>query len=234
MNIVICDDNKIELEIVSREVEKVLSNMTLSYKVYKINKVSSLFTFMQEMKIDILIIDIELSKYNGMDIVENYVKRDETLVIFVTNYENFVYTAVMCQPFGFVRKSHISDLGIFIKKAVDKISDNNYIIKLSGHESVILKLKNIIFFDANKNYVNIHMTTGEIYSTRNVLKKIAEELNDKGFFRIHSGYLINLKYVHIIGKNSVTMKYNDYQIEIPISRIKREKFLEVYFNKENF
>ena len=54
-----------------------------------------------------------------------------------------------------------------------------------------------------------------------------EELLKPGFFRIHKGYLINMKYVRKYSRTEVFMENGD---RLPISKYKYQNFVKAYEN----
>lgn len=54
------------------------------------------------------------------------------------------------------------------------------------------------------------------------MKEIEERLKDKGFIRIHSGFIINIKYIEIVGANSI-MILNSEQ-KLPLSEKYKDGF----------
>lgn len=231
MNIVICDDNTLELDLVTKEVKSVLENISDKCDVYTVFTRVDFLNLIETIPIDILIIDVKLKTYNGLDMVNEFIDTKKTLVIYVTNHDNFIYTAIKYQPFGFVRKNHISDLKVFIEKAIEKKSNDDYYIQPSNQECIKITLKDIVYFDTFKNYVVIHTVDDLEYSMRKTLKTIETELENKNFKRIHSSYLVNMDYVYVVGKDYALMKYGDKEIKLPVSRKNKSEFLESFFSQ---
>ena len=86
-------------------------------------------------------------------------------------------------------------------------------IKSDGEE-LRVNVSDIVYFEAQNQYVMIHTLTEE-HLVRANIGDFEEQLRNDGFFRIHRGYLIALLKVNKIVKNDVTMEGD---IVLPISR----------------
>jgi two-component system LytT family response regulator len=98
-------------------------------------------------------------------------------------------------------------------------------LAVSTHEGVyLIGMNDIIYCEAENSYCIIHLKDKKIIASK-TLKDISEVLDDKQFIRIHHSYVINKNYIakYFRGEGgTVTMSNN---IELPISRAKREAFL---------
>lgn len=89
-------------------------------------------------------------------------------------------------------------------------------IKSNGDYNFI-KSSEIVYLKADNNTTDFYLASGKIISAYKTLKYF-EKLLPFYFFRIHHGYVINLKYVSRInlGKNSCYLQNNE--IVLPFSR----------------
>lgn len=70
------------------------------------------------------------------------------------------------------------------------------LVKKLGKEFII-KITDVEWLESSGNYVNLHID-GRIYPTRATLTQLSEQIEDKGFCRIHRSHAINLNYVESI------------------------------------
>ena len=91
-------------------------------------------------------------------------------------------------------------------------------------------LKDILYLKANRNYTYIYFIDGGSELASKSLKEFGDMIADKGFFRAHQSYLINMNHVvrFTKGKNSTVKLLNDTEIEL--DRCKKSEFLELFGN----
>lgn len=59
-------------------------------------------------------------------------------------------------------------------------------------EAIRVNCEDIVFFESYGHYVSVHMKDKNTYTFRATLHDIDNRLKDKGFVRVHRGFLINL------------------------------------------
>jgi two-component system, LytTR family, response regulator LytT len=84
-----------------------------------------------------------------------------------------------------------------------------------------VKIKDILFFKAEGNYLAIHVNDDNKYIIRLPVKEFLELLADYNFFQVHKSYVINLEYVDAVAPNLVSIREH----KIPLSRNKKDEFM---------
>ncbi|MFK7776036.1 MAG: LytTR family DNA-binding domain-containing protein [Saprospiraceae bacterium] len=90
----------------------------------------------------------------------------------------------------------------------------------NGKDEITFPLEDLLFFEANQNYVNIHLKT-EVKKIRLKLKMVEKELtNISAISRTHRAFLVNILQVEEILSDArlVKIKLKDSDILIPVSR----------------
>ena len=115
MKILVCDDNKVICNDISKYIES-----NFDYNVSVANDKNSIYHYLNEDKLDLLIIDIVLGKINGIDIAKEFTKQFPNLnVIFITGYGDTYYKDIYkdINPCGFLEKPiQCNILNFFIKQ----------------------------------------------------------------------------------------------------------------------
>ncbi len=83
-----------------------------------------------------------------------------------------------------------------------------------GYE--LLKFENILYCEADSNYVNIHTMNGRKITFSKTLKWVQERLN-QFFFRTHQSYLINMLHVEFYNVPESYLKIVG-GVQVPVSR----------------
>ena len=197
--------------------------------------------------IDLLFLDIEMDGETGFDLLERFEEIDFT-IIFITAHDEYALKAFKFSAIDYLLKPvDIDDL----KGAVDKVESRKHITsnkaqldylmdqlktnqpppKLIVHTSeslVFVDFVDIMRCESDEGYTTVHLVNAKpILSSKNI-KYFEDLLETRSFFRIHRSHLINLRMVKEYIKNDggyVVMKDNAI---LPVSRRKRQEFLDTY------
>lgn len=215
--IVICDDEKVIVNQLQNYVENVFAEHKKDCEILAFTQPMELLPLLERTKIDILLLDIDMQGINGMDIAAELRKQiHQPLLIFVTCQESFVYESFQYQPFDFIRKScYEKDLKNTLLRAIRQLENQKkeYLIEQEDMK-IRLQLSEVLYFEACANYMKI-VTKEDSYQQRKTMSQLQEELTPYGFIRIHKGYLVNQKAIHIMKSDKVIL---DDGTELPMGR----------------
>ncbi len=84
-----------------------------------------------------------------------------------------------------------------------------------------LSIEEIIFFESESNYTNVHGNRPKPVLLANTLKYFEDILLPQGFLRIHRSYLVNIQHIrHDKLKKSRIMLSNGMELKVARRRIK--------------
>ena len=194
---------------------------------------------------EIVFLDIEMPKYNGLEIV-NFFGKDEIQfnIIFTTAYNQYAIQAFKTSALDYLLKPidpeelketieryKQKQLTTFHKLQVAKLrlSHTEKIAIPDGNNLIMIEVNEILYLKADSNYTDIHLTNGKKYTTSRILKNFEETLSSYSqFFRCHKSYIVNILHTLKFSKangGTVVLK-ND--VEIPISIEKTDTFLKAF------
>lgn len=187
MNILVCDYDKV----ICDNIAKYITN-NFSYNISVANDEKSIYHYLNEDKLDLLIIDIVLGKVNGIDIAKEFTKQFPNLnIIFITGYGDTYYKDIYkdINPCEFLEKPiQYNILNFFIKQIEDNFNVRNSKLKINyNYNSYIIPYQDIIYIQSDKRLSVIH-TTAEKFKTYKKLSDMLEELPDT-FIRCHQSYI---------------------------------------------
>ena len=144
--------------------------------------------------------DIKISVHgmDGMKTAQLFRKKvSDKILIFVSSSREYVFEAYDVEAFQYLLKP-VEDrkLKSVLQKAVLKTErrSQEFIIVSSQRQKKKLFLDDIYYFEIKGRIVDAHGPEG-IFTYYEQMGELENKLQDKGFFRCHKSYLVNLKYV---------------------------------------
>lgn len=232
MNIAVVDDCKRFVD----EFCTIIKNYCEKNNIkYKIDAFYDGYSILENYgKYDLIFLDIEMPLIDGIEIAEktNELKRKDNsetpYIVFVTNMDNLVFTALKQFPYTFIRKRHFDE---DIEKCIVDINKKlnvrvaKYPVKI-GRSKMFLNPEKILYIEKDKNYV-LFNTADRQYRERGTIEDKLKDLAYYGFIRTHVGYLVNLKYVSEVSASEIILNNKS---KIPISKSYRQSVKEKYFD----
>lgn len=236
VKIAICDDDFF----VHEKIAEFVKSLTIKYG--KINCESfrdglEICKFYEKSRLenyfDIIFMDIKMRSINGIkaaDFIRKFDKR--VLIIFVTNFRQFVMDATYTHLFRFLEKPLKRD------EFFEAFEDAYKTLKLRGkvftyinnYRLTRILAEDIVYFKMHKRQVKICTIQGESEPLWLQLREIHEELKDYGFVRPHQSHLVNLKHVRNIIKNEILL--TDGKTLLPISQREAKSVKQAYLEYE--
>ncbi|MGE7623760.1 LytR/AlgR family response regulator transcription factor [Viridibacillus sp. NPDC096237] len=184
-----------------------------------------------QLQPDVVLLDVEMPSMNGMEVAKSLrALKKVPLIIFSTAYPQFAAEAFRYEAVDYLLKPYDEEE---MKQAVERVKNKlqfqpvgeqkknsgKLAVEVEG-EIVYLNLEIIYYFSREDKITKIMTQLGE-YETKAALKDLEFRLHSYSFFRIHKGFLVNLKYI-----KGLSPWFNGaYQLEIegqesllPVSR----------------
>ncbi|MDY0074925.1 MAG: LytTR family DNA-binding domain-containing protein [Acholeplasmataceae bacterium] len=178
-----------------------------------------------EAKYDIIFLDIEMKRLDGMTTAQKIRSFDsDVIIIFITNMAQYAISGYSVGALSFLLKP----LPYFafsqeLTKSIERLSNRKHKAILLSTENGVIKINShdIMYIESFGHDLIIH-TTGETYTKRGTIKRVEEELAGVQFYRCNNGYLVNLAYVQGVKDDEVII--GSYRLKI--SRPRKKKFME--------
>ena len=174
---------------------------------------------------DIIFLDIEMARLNGVDAAEVIRKYDkDVIIIFVTHMVQHALKGYAVNALSYLLKP-VTKFALFheLNRAVEKLSKrvDSYFFVTTENAMVRLNTNDIIFFESVGHKVLIKTATEE-YLVSGTIKGMVEKMSKYSFFRCNNGYLVNLAAVTgIMDGCAIVAGY-----KLPISRPRKKDFVD--------
>lgn len=226
MRIAVCDDEEKFLF----ELKNILDSLCFEadLRVDTFIDGISLETLFAKDPYDVVFLDIEMGKENGIDVARRIREMNEkTYIIFLTSHIEYAIEGYEVNALRYMTKPAEKDKVIEIMRYIFKKQKESRTISIKYEgENVLLPVTDILYLESMDKYVKIHMEK-KYYIVRSNLNEFEERLKDDNFVRIHRCFVINPGKVVKFSKNGVTLSNNE---EIPIARGKEAGLREALFS----
>ena len=214
MKVAICDDSEQDIADLKEKLLKIIEGQIENCEIHVYTDVTKFLKEIHTISFDGIFLDIDL--------------------VFVSSCESMVFEAIKTTPLRFIRKARLEEE---LEEAVTALlnryhSLKNYYDFCVNGNTVRLKLSEIYYFESAKHYVKIK-TLQEDYMVRAKMADLEQIFNEKGFVRVQSGYIVNLRHVDRVRYKDVLMN-NGECISISRDRLEDLKLKHLEFiRREN-
>lgn len=194
----------------------------------------------QELKPDLLFLDIQMPGKTGFDMLEEL--DSVPTVIFVTAYDEYALKAFEYNALDYLLKPiEPKRLEETVNKLIEKkrkkaigeldknfLSEGDQVFVKDGEKCWFVKLETVRLFESEGNYVRIYFGDNKPLILR-TLNYLDERLDDKVFFRANRKHIVNLKWIASIEpwlNGGLLVKLKDGQ-KIEVSRRQAIKFKDM-------
>ena len=197
-------------------------------------------------KPDLIILDTKLTDGNGFELLKHF-ESCFFKIIFISTHIEYALKAIKFNAVDFLLKPPDPDELIqALNKAYDLISHEEKlqsnilaenIRNLNKKEKIILKTfdhihivnqDEIIRVEADRNYSTFYIVDGRKIVVSRSIKDFEDQLNEKGFYRIHKSHIINIGMVKYFDKAEGGYVVMNDGVSIPVASRKRELLLELF------
>lgn len=222
MRIVICDDDAKfanELRVLA---EKGLASFDIHPEFSVYNCGESVISDIPQC--DAIFLDIDMPDINGFEIAQKINETGDTFIIFVTSYDELVYSSIKFHPFRFIRKSRLDNelpevLNALASAAVKRAAGRRFKLHTKTTD-VFLNVGEIKYMETFGHWIRVYVSDAECIECYGSLLDMEKQLSELDFVRIHKSYLVNCRYVYSIERGRVILTD---KTELPLSRYKSDQ-----------
>ena len=224
LSIAVCDDEVIECSNMARKIKDILEEMKIPCIIRQFRSGGELLQALESF--DIVFLDIIMQDLDGMKTAQIFrEKGSDKILIFVSSSREYVFEAYDVEAFQYLMKPvDERKLKSVLQKAVFKTENHSqeFIIVSRERQKKKVFLDDIYYFEIKGRIVYVHGAEG-IFTYYEQIGELENKLRDKGFFRCHKSYLINLKHVDGYNRQEVILENGE---KIVIAKRRYDKFVQ--------
>lgn len=234
IKIALCDNDAKLLSVIAGATESILNDHGLRADIQRFQSGEALLKAMDGTRFEMILLDIDMPGMDGITVGKKIRERKEnTQIVYVSEWEGRVFEALMIQPLGFVRKSNfLTDLAavveLYVNSSVKNL--NNEHLELTTRDSLLtVDTKHVRYFEGSRNYQLLYLEDNpKPIEIKMTMSKLEEVTASRGFIRIHKGYLVNYRFIQRIFYEKLVLRDGT---ELPVGRSKvgeiKAKFLSL-------
>lgn len=223
ITIAVCDDESTIVELVTSYIGSLENNHKI--EIIKALSGEKLLKKVENKRIDVAFLDIEMKAMNGINLAREIKKKyEDCIIVFITGFKDHALEAFDVNAFQYILKP-ISEnkfkkcLNDIVLRLEEKIAfkEKNSTFIIHNKKSVVkLKYKDIFYFEKLLNKIKVCTSEGD-YEYYGTLKELKKELDmDKSFLQCHQGYIVNMSKIYTLKDEQIYMR--DIKGYVPVSR----------------
>ncbi|MDY5180460.1 LytR/AlgR family response regulator transcription factor [Butyribacter sp.] len=229
IRIAICDDEVTICSQLEKTIIDILEEKNIEVDLQTFVSGEDLCKEFQKKDYDLVFLDIELPKINGIGIgkyIRENLKNEIIQIAYISAKSEYAMELFAYRPINFLVKPLSRKK---IEEVIDKYlvvtEQNNYAFSYKKNKQYYnIPMSEIIYLESRYRKVKIHMRDkeDEFYGS---LEKIYQNLKRKNFLFIHKSIIVNYNFVKKMSYDEVIL-FND--IVLPISQSRRSAIRKMY------
>lgn len=168
--------------------------------------------------LQLVLINLGLGRIAGTLAKELY-QKSRCYVMYYAQEKLDLEPYLMARPIAF--HADLADHALFISKVLALctmiLQDKNLFIRNAKSSTILVRYRNIRYFESNYKNVTLYTSQGRSYTFRGRLDEISRQVPASVFLRVHQSYLVNLSYVERVDKSRKSLLLNSGE-ELQISK----------------
>jgi DNA-binding LytR/AlgR family response regulator len=189
---------------------------------------------LQKEKIDLIFLDIQMPRLSGLQFIQTL--RQPPMIIMITAYEDYALEGYNLNVVDYLLKP--VSLERFLKacnkakelfdlrndRTAPQKEEPDHLFVNVEYKLVKIQFTEILFIEALKDYIKIHLTPpAKPVLTKMSLKTMEEKLPVSKFARIHKSYIVSADKITIIKRDLI----NVGDLELPVSDFYKENLMRI-------
>lgn len=204
--IAICDDNPSDIAFVQELLQSWADMRSLPINCECFSSAESfLFRYEETPGFDLLLLDIEMGKMDGMELARRIRQKNELVqIVFITGYSDYISEGYEVEALHYLMKPLRQEkFFMVLDRAWEKLQKNAQYLNLEYSEGFVrLPFYEIRYLDVHQNYVTLHAR--QDYTVKRPLREFEAKLDNR-FFRAGRSLMLNLECIRRVTRQEVVL-----------------------------
>ncbi len=226
IRIAIVEDNSKDRALTREYLDYVFKQEDIAYTADEFEKAET-FLLKANPVYDIVLFDIDMPGMSGLEAAKKFREIDRhAIIMFITNMAQYAIRGYEVEALDFIVKPvNKYDFAMKMRRAISRTAkrlDDVVEIKV-GRDIRTVGISSVRYLEVSGHYCVWH-TVGGDYMEYDTLINAEKKINRSFFARCNRCYLVNMKYIDEIKRDSVVVDGD----ELSISRPQKKEFLAAY------
>jgi len=235
-HIAICEVDKTQQKNLIHMLKKWEESSSHMLQIHTYNDCESfLFEWEEQMKFDILLLDIDLGqgKMTGIELARRIRKKDSKLtIIFITGLLEYISEGYDVQALHYLIKP-IEEKKLFelLDRAATQVKSKEEYLLLENEAGVqLIPYSQLVYVEAFSHTIALYQKKNNQLICeyfRMSMTELEQKLPVAEFYRCHRSYLVHLNHIQKLKKGELVL---DCGTKVPVSRSKEKHLYETFLN----
>lgn len=215
LTIAICDDNEDQIKELRRLLGEWFADKPFALNIDEYISAESFLFFYPDKPCDLILLDIEMKRLNGMELAKKLRSDGNMLpIIFITGYSEYMSDGYEVEALHYLLKPvDKSKLFAVLDRYIKRHTPENEIMLNCDDGSMHVSSDMIISCEAVGKKTHVHLR-GNVIVCNSGISTVKNMLPEEFVF-CHRSYIVNMRYVRSIGKTDIMLDSGE---NIPLSR----------------
>lgn len=228
IRIAVCDDFKDTVNQVNGYLSEYQQLKERKLDIKSFFNAEDLWEYLRKNRCDLIILDIELVKMNGVELghlIRTELKDNIIKIVYISAKNCYDRQLFDVQPLNFLQKPIDKEkLFKMVDLTVELLSSSERVFVFESKQGTLrIKFNDILYFESFDHYFKIATKSGD-YEFKSTMSEIKEQISEARFVQVHRSYIINYDNTSHIKYEEVTMLNGDV---ISVSRDRRKEVREI-------
>lgn len=217
LSIAVCDDDETDLQYITGLVGAWAERARIPVSVRTFPSAEAfLFHYEENRDFDILLLDVEMGKLNGIDLARQIRAQDSCVqIVFITGYSDFMAQGYDVSALHYLMKPvKPGKFEEVLSRAADLCRQERPFLLVTSERETIRVFFDDIYYAESQGHYMLLCTREAQYRVRLTVSGLLEQL-DQGFYRCGRSFVVNLRHVCRITKSEVFL---DNHSSLPLGR----------------
>lgn len=239
MTICYCEDESAQAKAFAIKIDQWAKNKNIEVHADLFESAEEYLFKAEQNYYDVIFLDISMRGQNGMELARKIREKEkDVILVFVTSDASYVFDGYEVGAYRYLMKP-VDEKKLWeildYARTQKEVEEENYILVKKDSQSVRVNLKDIIYIEAQKHYVNLCMENKESINIKTAFTELLQETQEKSdtIFLTHRSYAVNIEKVVRIGRTECVL--SDSSV-IPVSRSfykeVNEAFIKYHLGRE--